>query len=537
MHVYNKGLQRDVPQSATVDADGWSEALEVRLCKLYAQDDVVDIFWGRHFDANDMTWNVYVIMRGAYRPLSQTETLNGQTIYIIAEEFFVLDMHLSSETPRHMSIPQELRDVFNEVLDKELAMEIRKRHYNLVAISTGYKIIRGELTNIPAIIVYVRQKGIEHRGGPGLFPTEIRGFATDVVEAITATSCGNFGSAECQSYQSEIKLGCSIGLGTSDYTLKGTTYNQSTCGTLGAFARDTRLNNELGILSCQHVLQLAEASSSTSLSIYQPADRDFRDLKRRQKQLKNQNQVTPNENVNTKLAKYVRGVRKNVKVAKREYGVDAAFGILTLDLSRTVLPNTFSVSEEDFTLANLPTIHLSGVHNYYSLQDFNRDKKVFKVGRTTGLSCGFWEIEASITTQLTKTSIRDAMRRWDSKVPRHNSNVHQHHEDDQQFFIEYMKTYLNETICDRRQECFPVVWFDRQMAIRFESEDVGMGDSGASVVDEEGKALGMLHAKWKTPYSDYAIVSPYFAICKALNVKIQHFKNSRMSRADPDTVM
>ncbi|RUS16801.1 hypothetical protein BC937DRAFT_90797 [Endogone sp. FLAS-F59071] len=531
-----KSLKWNTLQNEQLLEDYWNDALEIRLCKLYAQDDVVDIFWGRHFGAKDLTWNVYVIMRGAYRPLSQTEILNGQIIYIIAEEFFVLDRNLSSKIPRPlMSIPQQLRDAFDEALDEELAMEIRKKHYNLIAISTGYKIIRGELTTIPAIILYVKQKGIEHRGSPGLFPTEIRGFATDVVEAIPATPCVNFGKAECQSHQSDITLGCSIGLGANEYTSdtfeNWKKFNQfTTCGTLGAFARDTHLNNELGILSCQHVLQFAEANPSEDLSIYQPADNDsltklvkeFRDLKNRRNRNESEEELLKikicgalTKNVNTKLANYVRGVRKNVKVANREYGVDAAFGILELDPSRTVLPNTFSVSKQDFASTDLPTVHLTGVHDYDSLQQFDRGNKVFKVGRTTGLSCGFWEIEASITTSLTNASTREAMRRHNTKTSRPNNT--------DQPFIGYMKTYFNETICERRQECFPVVWFDRQMAVRFQNEDVDAGDSGASVVDEKGQALGMLHSKWRTPYSKYAIVSPYFAICKALHVKIQHF--------------
>lgn len=44
-----------------------------------------------------------------------------------------------------MSIPNDLRKAFDEALDVELSVEVRKRHYNLVAISTGYKIIRGEI--------------------------------------------------------------------------------------------------------------------------------------------------------------------------------------------------------------------------------------------------------------------------------------------------------------------------------------------------------------------------------------------------------
>ncbi|PKK61863.1 hypothetical protein RhiirC2_760248 [Rhizophagus irregularis] len=39
-------------------------------------------------------------------------------------------------------------------------------------------------------------------------------------------------------------------------------------------------------------------------------------------------------------------------------------------------------------------------------------------------------------------------------------------------------------------------------------------------MDETGKALGILHAKWITPYQTYGIASPYFAILEALEVNI-----------------
>ncbi|CAB5380882.1 unnamed protein product [Rhizophagus irregularis] len=49
-------------------------------------------------------------------------------------------------------------------------------HYNLVGVSTGYKRTQGKLTEISAIILYVRQKGILRRGCD-IFPDEIRGFS------------------------------------------------------------------------------------------------------------------------------------------------------------------------------------------------------------------------------------------------------------------------------------------------------------------------------------------------------------------------
>lgn len=69
--IFNKELQHNTKQSAPVDKIYWSKTLEMHLCKLYMQDDVINIFWGRPFTTKDLTWDVYVIMRGAYRPVLQ----------------------------------------------------------------------------------------------------------------------------------------------------------------------------------------------------------------------------------------------------------------------------------------------------------------------------------------------------------------------------------------------------------------------------------------------------------------------------------
>jgi len=50
------------------------------------------------------------------------------------------------------------------------------------------------------------------------------------------------------------------------------------------------------------------------------------------------------------------------------------------------------------------------------------------------------------------------------------------------------------------------------LAFKFKHGDFEPGDSGASVVDKEGKALGILHVAWMTEDLRYAIASPYFAV-------------------------
>ena len=89
---------------------------------------------------------------------------------------------------------------------------------------------------------------------------------------------------------------------------------------------------------------------------------------------------------------------------------------------------------------------------------------------------------------------------------------------DKEIFISYMNTPLVEEINGMRQQCYPTVWFDRQLIFAFKPGDFVPGDSGASVVNQEGKALGILHAAWITENSSYAIAPPYFAAFEALNV-------------------
>jgi hypothetical protein len=95
---------------------------------------------------------------------------------------------------------------------------------------------------------------------------------------------------------------------------------------------------------------------------------------------------------------------------------------------------------------------------------------------------------------------------------------HEHHNFVQLLskFIRYMKSSSYPEICQERQECYPVRWFDRQLLFKFEHFEYG--DSGASVVDKDGGALGILHAKRTTNYCTYGIASPYFAVLEALNV-------------------
>ncbi|RHZ79938.1 hypothetical protein Glove_140g33 [Diversispora epigaea] len=128
-----------------------------------------------------------------------------------------------------------IREKFDEALDNELGTSFRELHYNLTGISTGYKRISGKLTDIPAIVLCVSQKGILRRGCGGIFPDKI---------------CG-------------IPLGSSVGIGLTEL--------EKTVGTLGVVVREKTSPKRVGIVSCEHELKReieCVKKRDPSLSIY-----------------------------------------------------------------------------------------------------------------------------------------------------------------------------------------------------------------------------------------------------------------------------
>ncbi|CAB4483569.1 unnamed protein product [Rhizophagus irregularis] len=515
----------DNSNSEVKDSIFWSDALEARLCELYMKDDVIDIFWGRpieeHFKGST-NWNIYVITHGLYCPYAKTEIIvDGQVIYFIAEETkFVIS---NDPLPSSIQIPQDLKEKFDEALDNELGLLFREAHYNLVGIGTGYKQIRGQFTEEPAIIFYVRQKSILRRGCSGLLPKEIRGFPTDVIEACIATPCNSFEAVYCQSYQQDVKLGSSIGMGSNE--------TQNTTGTLSTIAYENNSPNQIGIISCEHVLKFNESNPKKNITIYQPSYNDqFEPRRRLRELLELSNELGENEYIkdinimreklniaesqNSKLATYVKGMRKNFlsKIDNKYYGVDAGFCVFDNE-SRKLCSKNFPIPSSYFKKAGLSTC-LESTYTYCELKNFNHKKnRVFKVGRTTGLTLG----ELLPTDQAiacTIESIKNANRlEMEKHIPCYNNA-------DQTIFIGYMKSQLDSEIRQKRKKCYPIEWFDRQLAFKFESGDFDCGDSGASIIDETGKALGILHAKWITPCQTFGIASPYFAILEALDLSI-----------------
>ncbi|CAG8645271.1 3152_t:CDS:2 [Ambispora gerdemannii] len=514
----SKGKLEKLPN--IIEIIPWNEDLEDRLCKLYVRDDIVDIFWGRN--TGETTWSIYVVTHD-FSLREWTEEVTGQLIHFIPEGKGFLNAGIPPQSahdplPTWEKVPQDLQKVFDKALDNELGPSFRKAHYNLVGMSTGYKKTQGKFTEKPAIILYVRQKGILRRGCGGLFPEEICGYPVDVVEACVATSYG-LGVSQCQAYQENVELGSSIGV----------IEPQRTSGTLGAVVRDKN-SKQIGILSCEHVCKFSESNSGKGVMIHQPSHEDldelkqsFVDLANKDKEYKEISEVMCNKIKKTKqnsiLACYKRGMRSNFfsQVHQKDFGIDTAFCIST-NKNRTLCPNKFSVSPDYFKKTKLPeNICLNGFYTYKDFDDID-EFGVFKVGRKTGLTCGkLVPISVAVSIDLTNESIKFA--KTQAATPQTPPNTEF---TDKKYFIGYMKLPLFEN----RQKCYPAVWFDRQLVFYFITGDFKPGDSGASVVDQKGKALGILHASWMTKHNRYAIASPYFAVFEALDVEFEETSSS-----------
>ncbi|GBB96397.1 hypothetical protein RclHR1_27420002, partial [Rhizophagus clarus] len=507
------------------DSIFWSDELEARLCELYMKDDVIDIFWGQPIEeylASSTTWNVYVITHGLHSYTKMETIADNQVIYFIAEEERFANFNDS--LPNSIEIPQDLKKKFDEALDNELGLPFREKHYNLIGMSTGYKRINGQLTEIPAIILYVRQKGILRRGCGGVFPEKICGFPLDVVEACTATPCIGFGIDTCRRYQVDVKLGSSIGIGLE---------KENTTGTLSAVAYENESPKRIGIISCEHILKFNELENQNNI-VYQPSYKDLFEPKRQLNELlglsqapgaKKSEYVDEIEEMERKLkivekrdstlATYVRGMRENFLSSEdnKYYGIDAGFCIFS-NKNRMLCSKEFPIFSNYFANNGLSN-HLEGVYTRQEFKNFDYNTRVFKIGRTTGLTFGkLLPTDQAIACSLTNESIRIAKKlEMEKNIPIYNN-------EDQKIFIGYMKSRMDSEICQNRKKCYPIKWFDRQLAFKFEPGEFECGDSGASIIDETGKALGILHAKWITSYQTYGIASPYFAVLEALNVSI-----------------
>lgn len=127
---------------------------------------------------------------------------------------------------------------------------------NVVGVGVGYKIVGGETTDIPCIIVFVRQKvAAESLSAEQMVPAQVEGVPTDVVESgiiyAHQSNTGKFRPAPG---------GVSIG------------HYQITAGTLGVVVRDNGTGERL-ILSNNHVLANSNDASPGD-PIIQPGSAD-----------------------------------------------------------------------------------------------------------------------------------------------------------------------------------------------------------------------------------------------------------------------
>ncbi|CAG8667819.1 11258_t:CDS:1 [Acaulospora morrowiae] len=216
---------------------------------------------------------------------------------------------------------------------------------------------------------------------------------------------------------------------------------------------------------------------------------------------------------NSALARYERGMRNNFfsNTHKKNFGIDAAFCIFT-DKSRTLCPDQFSIFPEYFNRIRIPeNTRLKGFYTYEDFDDIDKID-VFKVGKGSGLSCGkLIPDRCAVSFDITNKSINFAKKQDPGEISQAPSST----DLSDKVFIGYMKS----PIFENRQKCYPTVWFDRQLIIKFEFGGFECGDSGSSIVDERGKALGILHAVWLTSPDKYAIASPYFAVFEALDIE------------------
>ncbi|CAG8711738.1 12635_t:CDS:2 [Funneliformis mosseae] len=246
----------------------------------------------------------------------------------------------------------------------------------------------------------------------------------------------------------------------------------------------------------------------TGVTIYQPSHNDLDSLKESFVRMASENksyikileemcnEIKKNKQ-NSALMRYAFGMRDNFlsEIYKKYFGVDAAFCIFNNN-DRKLWSNKFSIPPDDFKKTNLSED--TRQNGFYSYEEFvNLDEiNVFKVGKVTGLTTGkMVSTYSSVSIDLRDKSIKYAKN--------------------------YMKTPLVKEINKMRQQCYPTVWFDRQLIFAFRPGDFVSRDSKASIVNKEGKALGILHAVWITENSNYAIAFPYFAIFEALNVTDQ----------------
>jgi hypothetical protein len=185
----------------------------------------------------------------------------------------------------------------------------------------------------------------------------------------------------------------------------------------------------------------------------------------------------------TKFALIEKGVRGNYEFGQYKYGVDAAIALVLTD-KRELNPSKLAIRNSAFNICNIPNIRLSGLKENI---DDSASRRIFKVGRTTGLTEGvIKEIPVSVNTG-------NIMRR----------QVGIFHD----VLMEGDKILRNKDI-----------WLDRQILVKAKKGTfMNEGDSGCAWFDIDGNVVALGHGSILIRGMDYGVGSPINVVLKAFH--------------------
>ncbi|GBB90252.1 hypothetical protein RclHR1_17130004 [Rhizophagus clarus] len=187
----------------------------------------------------------------------------------------------------------------------------------------------------------------------------------------------------------------------------------------------------------------------------------------------------------TKFALITKGIRDNYKFGQYKYGVDAAIALILTDKREYNPSNSnLAIRDSSFNVYNIPKIRLSGLKENI---DDSASRRIFKVGRTTGLTEGeIKEIPISVNTE-------NIMRR----------QVGIFHD----ILMEGDKILRNKDI-----------WLDRQILVKAKKGTfMDGGDSGCAWFDIDGNVVALGHGSILIRGIDYGVGSPIYVVLKAFS--------------------
>jgi hypothetical protein len=197
--------------------------------------------------------------------------------------------------------------------------------------------------------------------------------------------------------------------------------------------------------------------------------------------LENKRKFESAQQKDTKFALIKKGVHGNYEFGQYKYGVDAAIALVLTD-KRKLNPSKLAISNNVFNIHNIPNIRLSGLKENI---DDSASRRIFKVGRTTGLTEGvIREVPFSV-------NIGNIMRR----------QVGIFHD----VLMEGDKILRNKDI-----------WLDRQILVKAKRGTfMNEGDSGCAWFDIDGNVVALGHGSILIRWIEYGVGSPIYVVLKA----------------------